>query len=112
MENRFNGNVYFVVSRLQITNIQTMEDIYLMEEAIMVPDRKNRRRTRTDLMNLPDFLFYQTTQFTKDGVRDLAARLEHHLEHENGRGVPITPLHEVHKHKHLKKWIWKLKQHC
>ena len=61
MENRFNGNVYFVVSRLQIANIQTMEDIYLMEEAIMVPDRQNRRRTRTDLMNLPDFLFYQTT---------------------------------------------------
>ena len=41
MENRFNGNVYFVVSRLQITNIQTMEDIYLMEEAIMVSDRQN-----------------------------------------------------------------------
>ena len=112
MENRFNGNVYFVVSRLQIANIQTMEDIYLMEEAIMVPDRQNRRRTRTDLMNLPDFLFYQTTRFTKDGVRDLTARLEHHLEHENGRGVPIAPLHQVHKHKHLKKWIWKLKQHC
>ena len=66
MENRYNGNVYFVVSRLQIANIQTMEDIYLMEEAIMVPDRQNRRRTRTDLMNLPDFLFYQTTQFIKE----------------------------------------------
>ena len=72
-----------------------MEDYYLMEEVMMVPQRTARRRMRNDFFFLPDYDFYRTTRFTKDGVRDLTARLEPHLEHENGRGMPITPLHQV-----------------
>ena len=58
-----------------------MEDYYLMEEVMMVPQRTARRRMRNDFFLLPDYDFYRTTRFTKDGVRDLTARLEPHLEH-------------------------------
>ena len=72
-----------------------MEDYYLMEEAMMVPERTSRRRFRNNFFQLPNFDFYRTTRFTKDGVRDLTARLEPHLDHETGQGVPLTPLHQV-----------------
>ena len=85
--------------------MEYMEDLYLTEEAEMVPVRQSRRRVRRDIFDLPDFDFYRTTRFTKDGVRDLTARLEHHLVHADGRGVPITPLHQVHKHTVLTKGV-------
>ena len=72
-----------------------MEDIFFVEEMEMIPELPRRIPIRNDFFNLSDFEFYRTTRFTKGGVRDLTARLEPLLAHENGRGNPITPLHQV-----------------
>ena len=77
-----------------------MEDLYLMEEVMMIQERVGRRRTRNDFFELPNFDFYRTTRFTKDGVRDLTARLEEHLVHQDARGCPVTPLHQVYMYIH------------
>ena len=72
-----------------------MEDLLLVEEVEMIPVITRMRRTRANLMALPDFDFCQMTRFTKDGVRDVTNRLKYQFEGDIYRGCLITPLQTV-----------------
>ena len=75
-----------------------MEEVYLLEEVIMLPDGQRRfRRTRRNLFDsLSEKEFVALTRFTKDGVLRLTERLGAHLTTDSNRGQPVNPADQVH----------------
>ena len=74
-----------------------MEDVFLFEEVLMVPDGGERRyQPRRNLFEYDtDSQFERRTRFTKEGVQRLAARLEPYLDHETNRGLPVSVVDQV-----------------
>ena len=75
--------------------IRKMDDVFIIEEAMMVPVVHRRLKSRRDFMEFSDKEFYEITRFTKEGATWVTDRLDNYLSSENNRGCPITPLTQV-----------------
>ena len=75
--------------------IRKMDDVFIIEEAMMVPVVHRRFKSRRDFMEFSDKEFYELTRFTKEGATWVTDRLDNYLSSENNRGCPITPLMQV-----------------
>ena len=75
--------------------IRKMDDVVIIEEAMMVPVVHRRFKSRRDFMEFSDKEFYELTRFTKEGATWVTDRLDNYLSSENNRGCPITPLTQV-----------------
>ena len=63
--------------------IRKMDDVFIIEEAMMVPVVHRRFKSRRDFMEFSDKEFYELTRFTKEGATWVTDRLDNYLSSEN-----------------------------